>query len=62
MKDRYIAEKYQEFINILEHFGPHTSHVETIVVAKRIFDILDQTYEKGKEDGINILQGLNIKK
>lgn len=61
MKDKYIVEKYQEMCEFLVN-TPCKTEVDNIILLTKMISFLDEIYEKGKEEGVNILEGLNIKK
>ena len=61
MREKYIAEKYQEIIEIILQSPNPMSDTDSIVMLGKMMKILDDIYEKGKEEGIDFLQGLSIK-
>ena len=60
MKDKYIVEKYQEMCELIGN-SPHKTEADNIILLTKMITFLDEIYEKGKEEGIDILQGLSIK-
>lgn len=61
MREKYIAEKYQELVDIILQAPNPMSETDSIVMLGKMIKILDEIYEKGKEEGIDFLQGLSIK-
>jgi len=60
MREKYIAEKYQELADVLSQAPNPMSETDSIVMLGKMMKILDDIYEKGKEEGIDFLQGLSI--
>lgn len=61
MREKYIAGKYQELVEIILQAPNPMTETDSIIMLTKIMKILDDIYEKGKEDGIDILQGLSIR-